>query len=287
MVRKSTNQNADTVGKTPSKSDNDVKKARIKMWQAIVVAAITTIGGGIFGYAIKKTGSETANKQLSVSVPINNTVTIVDKLPDENNAEDYMLLKDISIFDLRQWRFTPDSCLNKRYSPANYTNYLHVKKTKPLDKIVIHYATSGYAIDMRCITHAYTVEQRKKPIEHAGEKVKEYAMTVDVSNVDIGKEFLIVVEATYWNGFNDVNKNDASTYTDEEINGLNELGLIVFFPDRKPFKQTTKIDRDTRTDAQHEYRGIDEFYADASRKFIYWDIRERSPNHHYKLEWTW
>lgn len=274
------------TAKNNLKSDKEIVKARIKMWQAIVVAFITTIGGGLLGYGIKKSGAEPITKSPLMSVPISNTVTIVDNLPDENNIEDYQLLKDISIFDLRQWRFTPDSCKNRRFSPANYTNYLHVKKTKDLDKIILHYATSGFAIDMRCITHSYTVEQRKKPLQHDGKNVKEYAMTVDVHNVAIGQEFLIVIEATYWNAFNNLNGDDASTYTDEEVSGLNELGLIVFFPESKPFKQAERIDRDTKSGNEQSYRGHDEFYTD-DKKFIYWDIRERSPNHHYELRWTW
>lgn len=267
---------------------SEVKVAKVAMWQAITVALITTIGGLLVGYYSNSKKSEDDSKEEKpvVVVPKQNT-NVVKSLPDENNADLYELKKDVSIFDLRQWRQTPDSLKETRYSPCNYTNYLHIYKTKPLKNIVIHYGTSGYAIDMRCITNKYEFYEKEKPDFHDGKKVKEYALVVDVSGIPLNQEFLIVVEATYWNGFNNLTEEDASTYTDEEIHGLDELGLIVFFPENKAFKEAYKYDRSNAENKEDTYRGLENYYQDRNKKFIYWSIKERQPNHHYRLGWTW
>lgn len=266
----------------------EVKVAKVAMWQAILVALITTIGGLLIGYYSNSKKSDETKKEEKpvIVVPIQNT-NVVKSLPEENNADLYELKKDVSIFDLRQWRATPDSLKETRFSPCNYTNYLHIKKTKPLNKIVIHYGTSGYAIDMRCITNKYEFYQKEKPDFHDGKTVKEYALVVDVSGIPLNQEFLIVIEATYWNGFNNLTEEDASTYTDEEIHGLDELGLIVFLPEGKAFKEVFRSDRSNVDNKEDSYRGLENYYEDKNKKFIYWSIKERLPNHHYKLRWTW
>src|SRR5262249_52460688 len=55
----------------------------------------------------------------------------VKVLPPETSGK-YVLYKDISIFDLRGWKPVPPERMNEEYSPANYINYLHIKKTQPL-----------------------------------------------------------------------------------------------------------------------------------------------------------
>lgn len=264
-----------------------VKIAKMAMWQAILVALITAVGSASLGYlggANKQDRTVSVEKPISV-VPIQNT-NLVEQLPEESNSDLYRLVKDISIYDLRQWKPTPQNLMSTRFSPCNYTNYLHIKKTRPLSKIVIHYATSGFAIDMRCITSPFKFYQLSKPIAHEGQNMKEYALVVDVSDMVINKEYLIVVEATYWNGFNNLVKEEASTYTDEEIHGLDELGLIVFFPDSKPFKNY-RLRYKPKNEEEEDYRNESAFYADEKKKFIYWSIKSRLANHHYKLEWDW
>jgi len=281
-MAKSPKQNKPITGEHP-----EVKVARLGFWQAVLVALISAVATGFTVYFSSKNDMKKTEKEEKpiVIVPLQNS-NLVKELPEESNSDLYELIKDISIFDLRQWKSTPDSLKNTRYSPANYTNYLHVKKTKPLDKIVIHYGTSGFGIDMRCITNAFQFFQKEKPTFHDGVNHKEYALVVDVSAMPLNKEFLVVVEATYWNGFSNLNTEDASTYTDEEIHGLDELGLIVFFPENKPFKDFQFLDKKFGS-TEDSYRGTQAFYADVNKKFIYWSIKDRQAGHHYRLKWNW
>jgi hypothetical protein len=277
-----------------SSGNNPVELAKITMKQAVVVALITTLGGIVTGYFAsgafqkREDGNKKADTEQSKAVVPAGTPYVVDSLPPEINNDDYKLIKDISIFDLRNWKYTPDSLQNGRNSPVNYTNYLHIKKLKPLKFITAHYATSGYCIDMRCITHPAPVFQLKEKPDKIHDKSgeKEYAIQIDVSKVEVGKEFLVVVEATYWNSFNDTLEGDASTYTEKEVNGMEELGLIVFFPDKKPFKELSYFNS-TEEGIETSYISNSSTFPDVNKKFIYWSIKERQPDNHYIMKWKW
>src|SRR5215216_1876086 len=210
----------------------DVKVARISALQAVTVALITAIGAAFTGYIARGAGEKPPAIQV---VPVPDQITKTSKLAD-SSSPGISILKDISIFDLRSWRQVPPDQVDKRYSPVNYINYLHVKKTRPEKRLIAHYATGGSAIDLRCITHGAKIYLREDPEEHAGSEVKEYAVEVDIEDVPVGKEFLVVIEATYWNSFQDPLNESASTYTDDDIDELNELALIILLPESKTLK---------------------------------------------------
>ncbi|MBE9585167.1 hypothetical protein IM792_11965 [Mucilaginibacter sp. JRF] len=166
----------------------------------------------------------------------------------------------------------------KRYKiqPSQLYQLPAYKKIKELDNIVIHYATSGYAIDMRCITNNSKFYQKEKPSNHDGKSYKEYALVIDIKDIPLNQEFLIVVEATYWNGFKNPLEEDASTYTDDEIHGLDELGLIIFFPESKPFKSIEKLERNNSTGEENTYRAVDSYYEDKNKKVCVLEYQEQA-----------
>ena len=271
----------------------DLKKLSLRdvivgLQRLSIASVLWLVGVGAAGLAVAWQGGQwwsergLSAKQAPAVVPIG-PVRSVDALPE--SPEGIALLKDISVFDLRAWVPVPARDLDRRLSPVNYINYLHLKKTGAADKYIIHYATSGYAIDLRCITHEFAVLQREPSPQHTG--AKEYALSVDTSREQIGQEFLIVVEGTYWNGFSNPTIEEASTYTDRDISPLGELALIVLFPETKPFTQYTLLAGKSDSDSTVPYRGLHALYADANKHFIYWSIHDRDPDHHYKLQWTW
>lgn len=209
--------------------------------------------------------------------------TIVDSLPKVPDGA-YSIIKDISVFDLRSWLPIPEGKENEKISPVNYFNYLHVKKISNVDKIVAHYSTSGADIDLRCITHNYEAYQQKS-LSHDGGK--EYGIEIDISKQKVGDEFLVLVEATYWNGFKDVNHESASTYTDKDVSEMKELTLIVLLPENKGVT-AMPVRQEGHGGKFMDYKGLDKFFVDSkSKRFIYWNIIDFKPDEHYKLDWNW
>jgi hypothetical protein len=251
-----------------------------------VLALVGTGITGVTGYIIAK--QRNPSLPTMTVVPPNTNVKSVDKLSEESD-EGFQTLRDISIFDLRGWKQVSPSETNLRVSPANYINYLHVKKTKEAKVYRAHYATTGTLIDLRCITQESQVLQQATPIEHVGQNVKEYEVDVNIENLEINKEFLIVIEGTYWNSFQDLIEESASTYTDKDIAQLDELSIFVLLPEHRPFKGLKLWDHATGASESEktEYRGKQNLYADKDGHFIYWSIIDRKPDHHYELTWTW
>ena len=268
--------------------DNKVTVAKITAIQAILVAMLALMGSavtGVTGYLIAKQRVPPEAPPSSV-VPPNPNLKTVPKL-NEEDSEGFQTLRDISVFDLRGWKQVSASETNPRVSPANYINYLHVKKTRDVKLYRAHYATSGTAIDLRCITHEAQVLQQAIPVDHAGQKVKEYEVDVDISSIPVDKEFLIVIEGTYWNSFQNPVEETASTYTTNDIAQLDELSIFVLLPESRPFKGYKLWSQKYGGGERTEYRGDNRLYADKDGHFLYWSILARNPDHHYQVSWTW
>jgi hypothetical protein len=215
-------------------------------------------------------------------VPPPKEVTPVQELK-EPEGDAFRLLRDISIFDLRAWKVVPAALKMQRISPVNYINYLHVKKVRAADTFIAHYSTSGSAIDLRCITHNARISQRQISDPVAP---KSYAVEVDVRSVPLNREFMIVIEGTYWNSFQNLSEETAGTYVDPDGQQLEELALIVLLPESKPFKRTDRLTGDEKSN-DIPYRGDESFYADREGRFIYWSIKEREVGRHYYVKWAW
>ena len=257
-----------------------------KRWKLIsatgaVLAALLSFVGT--WYLKPDPGNQSKDNNIRTTVVPPVTPKVVTQLAESSGDEYFDLIKDISVFDLRSWKPTPPNEQQSRYSPVNYINYLHVRKKKQALKFVAHYATGGYAIDLRCITQESSIFQ-KASIAH--EDGKAYSVEVDVEREPVGSEFLVVIEGTYWNGFSNPHEETASTYTDRDISKLGELALVVLFPDDKPF---TFFELLTKRGSDHDRRDHDNSrqYADREKRFIYWSIRGREPETHYKIKWNW
>jgi hypothetical protein len=239
---------------------------------------IETVAIGVSAFAVSVSGASAVPNV----VPAPN-VTETPSLP-QGKTKEFELLRDMSVWDLRAWKAVPQGKENDRVSPAHYLNYLHIRKRLPADVYVAHYATSGAAIDLRCLTHTGKVSRRMSGPVHQDEK--EYAIEIDVQHVAVGQEFLVVVEGTYWNAFQKPTET-ASTYTDSDIASIGELGMIVLFPPDKPFTSLTRSDVDSQTGVSREVRTPNVFYRDPRGQYLHWSVTTRNPNHHYQVAWSW
>lgn len=152
----------------------------------------------------------------------------------------------------------------------------------------MHFATPGYCIDFRCVTHNFEILIKEGHARHHDlEGWIEYQVEIDISSMPINNEFLIIVEGTYWNGFIGYSSEDAQFGTGDDVDNIRELALIVIFPAKKPFKTyelLTRVDNDKDTN----YRGpSNSLYTDKDKQLIYWNVGEREKNRHYTIKWEW
>lgn len=263
-----------------TRTETAILAAKITAAGVVMAAVIAAIPGTIS--ALKP---QQENKIVVVPPPEN--LKPVPKLNEETAASDVETLRDVSMWDLRGWKPVPKGSENQRISPANYINYLHVRKINAVNEYRAHFSTSGSAIDMRCITHPAKILLSAGSPDHPGEGNKEYEIDVDISKVPVNREFLIVIEATYWNGFQDDKHGATATYTDEDMKQMDELAMFVLMPENKPFKNVQRWDRPTKSPQKLPYQGDERLYQDNAGRFIYWSIANREADHHYQLAWDW
>jgi hypothetical protein len=128
--------------------------------------------------------------------------------------------------------------------------------------------------------------EKQRPEQHANEGGHEYEVDVNVEGMPVNKEFLIVIEATYWNSFQDLDGDSASTYTDKDMHQMQELSLFVLFPEQRPYKQLERL-AGPNGGKKEGFRDEEKFYEGKDHRFFYWDIIKRQPDYHYQAKWTW
>jgi hypothetical protein len=257
------------------KSVEDLVVAVIGAFKKGIVHAITAAAAGALVYF-----GVPSHQVLSPSVvpPVN--AQAIDKTTP-NSDLDFRVIRDISVFDLRSW--TPTTKNDARYSPANYINYLTVRKIREARQFRAQYATTGYAIDLRCVSHKFQLYRVESNDET---KTKTYEIAINVSDLPINSEFLIVIEGTYWNGFRNVSEESASTYTTNDIDLLQELSLILLLPKDKPIQSASLL-----TAAEQRvlapYSGESIINQDPDGRYLYWRIPRPKQHSEYTVKWRW
>jgi hypothetical protein len=212
----------------------------------------------------------------------------VGPLPEETTSKDFLLLEDVSTFDLRKWR--PLHWWNRwrRWSPVEYTDTLRIRRVGLASRYVAHYGTTGLAIDLDCI--GMPCDVRKKPDSDPKVHQTEYSVTIYLDSVPVGKEARVVVRGTYWNGARDTERSDAGTYTSDDIREMTNLTLRVFLPPDKPARAVrmywTPSEREG-TGASDPYPHVDELRMSPDHRRLDWVVSDRRPDLHYRLVWDW
>jgi len=248
-----------------------------KLFNALVLEVVVAVVA-FFGGSLKAdiAGTGLVPKAQTVKTPT---------LPPEADAG-FTLLRDVSMWDLRGWKDVGSGEQNERVSPAHYVNYLHLRRNAVTSATyVAHYQTGGAAIDLRCITHGAKIYEKQGATVHG--EGHEYAIEADVSSEPLNQEFLLVIEGTYWNGFQG-STGSVETYTDQDIGSLGELATFVLFPGKKPFNgQPDLFEIDSASGQRRSVREPTALYVDKNGQFLYWNVTSRRPGKHYQVEWKW
>jgi hypothetical protein len=218
----------------------------------------------------------------------------VDQLPAATSCsgDKICTLRDIMAWDLREVVPVAESeNKTRKISPSRFINYLHIVR-RPGAGVVFraHYGTSGYGIDFNVITHNIINDKVKKKsvdLRHKGDGFEQYALEVDISQEPIDKEFLLIVEGTYWNGFRKPQET-AETYADDETSPDGELAILVLFPHAYPPRNVRHLQfaSDKPDEPGLPYKGTG-LSPDTSGTYLYWSIRSHQPKYHYQMSWEW
>ncbi|WP_373499150.1 hypothetical protein [Desulfococcus sp.] len=203
----------------------------------------------------------------------------------EPNYEPFEIIKDVRVIDLRTRRKIPPDKMDQRYSPVTWIRWTLARKSKAADSISFHFATTGTALDPRCLTHTYKLKKAVEPDIHGQWELKQHwEIEVDVSDLSAGQEFFVINEITYWNGFRGEDRDWAAIKAEKQTQ---EIALLVLFPQDKPFKSYELYAYPHGSDKPREFMGDARIVPSPNHLSFYWKISNPRVDYAYQIEWTW
>ena len=257
------------------------------------IAAFVAIVAFVADYISTKSENKVLIVQAKASPPVQvvppSPESNIERVPhlEEPNYEPFVFLKDIRVVDLRARKKIPESMKDKRFSPTTWTRYTLARKKREVGSISFQFATTGVGLDPRCLTHPYRLRKAVEPDIHDDRILKEnWEVVVDVSDIPVGENFLIINEATYWNGFRGEESEWASIKAQEGTT-TEEIGILVLFPEQKPYKLFNMLAYSHGSDQKQQFQGVARTFPSQTKQSFYWKIDDPKPAYAYELEWTW
>lgn len=188
--------------------------------------------------------------------------------------------------DLARWQFVPELNKEDRLSAAFWSDTYKVRRLRPTARqFTVRHASSGApAPEFASPTHHLTVEETKeRPQGGPRPKLRIFDITVDVSGEPIGEWFDLVINATYWNAFNNAEDGWAGLPI---VHPTQQAVFEISFPTTKPVSswERRRGSRDTATSDLVTDNAIT-VEEDGSR--LRWKIEAPELNWVYKIIWEW
>ncbi len=208
----------------------------------------------------------------------------VDRVQVGDNAA-FDILSDNRVIDLRGWKEVPQDRLGERVSQVTLMRRLQLMKNVDASAFEMQARTSGLDVNLACSDLFPCAYEAQKGESFVGqERMKVRKVAVDVSKVEVGVEFNLNLQVTYWNSL----QTEA-----EQWFGL--IGypksfvttLLAVFPEGRPFKTYSLTVSKTEKDAPAEYTGLKSVMMSDARDWIHWEVPRPEAGHVYRLHWTW
>lgn len=200
------------------------------------------------------------------------------------DIEEYLVLNDVRVFDLRSRVEVPENRKDEKVSRVLQTRYTLLRKDKNTDKIHYRYATSGADVQASCITRDAEVLVKEdvnvNPVNASRKIKKEVELVIDVSDIKVGETFVLICEAFYWNAFQGRKSEWAGAVTEYKTE---KMGILVLFKnknDDRTFRRRIVVDG-----KKEEFKGDGSFYTSGTN--FYWSIHKPKQSVTYEIEWSW
>ena len=168
-----------------------------------------------------------------------------------------------------------------------WTRYsLLVKTDQASDSVQFEFGTTGPHLSPRALTHnASLVKDTSGTHVHGSDTLRTtWRVQVDISQEEVGVPFLIVTEATYWNGFSG---EDAEWAAITAQSGTEEVAIIILFPELKPYETFELRACPHGSSTCGQWFGESVVVPSQNGKAFVWKIRDPEPEYTYQVHWTW
>lgn len=195
------------------------------------------------------------------------------------------IISDNRIFDMRGWKEVPQEVLSERLSQVTLRRRLHLTKTAKGETFEMQARTSGLDVNLSCgDPYPCSYEAQKSESFVGQERMKVRKVTIDVSQVEIGREFDLNLHVTYWNSLQTEIEQwfGMIGYANSE-----RASLLLVFPPKKPFKAIELMTARTEKDTPIPFDGERRVLMSPVKEWVYWEVLKPKLGHVYKLHWKW
>jgi hypothetical protein len=228
-----------------------------------------------------------AASRPSSTTPVARSFQQVDTIPDPSYTA-FRFVRDTTMLDLHNT--AKDSVMSRlpivgeKSNPVNLTNTMRVRKVSASSVISFTYATSGM-LDIRCLTQQCKLKRASQKDVHSGGELKEtWEVTADVSDIPVGEEFEVVIEATYWNAFDAPQKQWYASYANDQTEP-ETLATLVLFPTSKPFSEYSTLAYPHGSTQAQLFGGVSKIVPSSDKLSIYWEIPNAQGDKTYEIHW--
>src|SRR5260370_2616142 len=213
----------------------------------------------------------------------------VSKIPEPSYAA-FRFLRDTSILDLRGASrgalLSHLPLIGKKSNPVNLTDTMAIRKVNATDVISFTYGTSG-TLDIRCLNRNCKLRTATEKDEHSSGELKQtWDATSDVSDVPVGDEFEIIVEATYWNAFDTPQKQWYATYANEQTEP-ETVATLLLFPTDKPFGEYSLLAYPHGSTQGKLLSATSKIVSASDKLSLYWEIPNAQGIQTYEIHWKY
>ncbi len=291
-----------------SANDEVVRPTTRRTWLigALLCASLVVAGGAWFALransgnaavgfkAIPLTPAQKAQIEKSVNAIRAGTDRPIEKRSESAVVQPTLGTPDFSTFEVLDDEFTWDlrgvRPRAKEDPPltsyAILTRRIRLRKIGETRELRFESRTSGTDLFLRSSSHPdSSIEYVSESPKFTGmEALKVRQLGIDVSDVPVGKELNVSIEATYWDSLQTAEERwvGAQGYSQSDV-----IRFLVIFPEQRKFTACRLKTAKSRRDPPIPFTGECVYQEDKERGFVFWEIPFPELDRIYRCEWDW
>jgi hypothetical protein len=218
-------------------------------------------------------------------------VAALPELPPPDCSR-FKVIKDERFVDLRGWKPLDPNDPSDECAVVYFTRREMIKAAQT-SELRIETSTSGREVVNRALrpnADKARVFTSEKPRVVGQQAMKVRHLVFDVGDVPVRGEFTLRYTSTYWNSLQTPAEQWFGVIGHE---GAVKTSMLVLFPDDRPFKgyqlmHAPNLREDpTQCENPEPYTGPVITFADADKRWLYWEVPNPRANYVYRVDWTW
>ncbi len=209
------------------------------------------------------------------------------EVPDQDDMPDalsngFRIKRHRVVVDFEKYKDLDSIDLPLKKSAVTQSVTHQVVKTAKSDTFRAAATTSGLDVFIRS-SNPHEVFANDEPDRFGEYKVKRRVIEFDVADIDVGQEFTLEHQKTYWNAF----QGEDQSWAGYEVRmPTEEIEYLIIFPKDRPYKSIEFFA--TPPDGDRKRLERESYVLEAPDKtWLWWRAVNPEPGMEYNVDWEW